>query len=125
MDDGAELGAGSAAADDVADADDWEITDDDVVVGAEVDGLVVELGAVVSDVVEVVGEALVSDVDGVVVVSEDDGVVVSEDVVEGDDVAGSEVTDVSVISVLGSRFTTGTSGKVGSGAPGGGVAAAS
>ena len=124
MDDGAELGSGSAAADDVADADDWEITDDDVVVGAEVDGLVVELGAVVSVVVEVVGEALVSDVDGVVV-SEDDGVVVSEDVVEGDDVAGSEVTDVSVISVLGSRFTTGTSGKVGSGAPGGGVAAAS
>lgn len=124
MDDGAELGAGSAAADDVADADDWEITDDDVVVGAEVDGLVVELGAVVSVVVEVVGEALVSDVDGVVV-SEDDGVVVSEDVVEGDDVAGSEVTDVSVISVPGSRFTTGTSGKVGSGAPGGGVAAAS
>ena len=70
----------------------------------------VELGAVVPEV----GALVVADVVDVADVS---------DVVEVPDVP--EVPDVSEAGVSGSRTTAGNSGKLGSGAPGGTVAAAS
>ena len=93
------------------------------------DRVVVGAGAEVVGVGDDVAELVVSDVevvsDGEVV--PDVGEVVPEvgEVVSVDDVVVSDAPGVSGTSVPGSRLTTGTSGNVGSGAPGATVAAAS
>ena len=72
------------------------------------------------------GEGVVEGVgDGLSDVVTEVGEVVSDDVTAGDDVVVSEDPGVRGVRVPGSRLTTGTSGNVGSGAPGSTVAAAS
>ena len=99
-----------------------------VVVDGDGDGVEVGVGDGLSDVAVVddavsEGEVVVPEVSEEVV--SDVGDVVSEDVTGDVDVEVSEDPGVSGMRVPGSRLTTGTSGKVGSGAPGSTVAAGS